>query len=122
MAETFEKHLASGGVISGATDLEPAPTHALIYTLNEKVTEIQVYPPFNRKNSEPLRDMSLWFLHENTMYLLKNAPREEKNISPVLNLAIQNGAEYIIQKYPNNWYHFATSEDLEQQILFQEQL
>ncbi|OIP85085.1 hypothetical protein AUK04_01610 [Candidatus Roizmanbacteria bacterium CG2_30_33_16] len=106
------------GVISGAIDIKPAPTHALISTEGNKVIEIQTYPPFDYTNPSLLRDMSLWYFDQRTLHLLKEVPSSELNISPVLNEAIKHGVEYMIEKYHDNWYHFATPEDLQVHINF----
>ncbi|KKQ34920.1 MAG: hypothetical protein US51_C0022G0007, partial [Microgenomates group bacterium GW2011_GWA2_37_6] len=120
MVRTFEAHFKSNGVISGAIDLEPAPTHALIYIEGHRVVEIQTHPPFDYKRPFALRDMSLWFFHQKTMHLLKNAPDKESDISPILNEAIKNGAEYLIEQYYDNWYHFGHPEDLHAHLGFRD--
>ncbi len=119
MASTFDAN--SGdiyGVISGGVDLQPAPTHALIFTEGNNVTEIQTYPPFHTDGRTPLRDMSLWYFDQKVMHVLKNAPDMELNISPVLNEGIKHGADYLIERYFDEWYHFGTPEDLQSHINF----
>lgn len=108
------------GVISGATDISPAPTHALISTEGNRVVEIQTYQPFDYTKPSLLRDMSLWYFDQRTLHLLKEASSTELNISPVLNEVIKHGAEYVVAKYNDYWYHFATLEDLRIHINFLE--
>lgn len=119
IAQTFDESPRDVyGVISGATDIQPAPTHALIFTEGNRVIEIQTYPPFDYTKPSLYRDMSLWYFDQRTLHLLKEAPSSELNISPILNEAIKQGTEYLVEKYYDNWYHFATPEDLRVHINF----
>jgi len=120
MAQTYETYSPENifGVISGAADLQPAPTHALISTEGNKVIEIQTYSLPTILKPSVYRDMSLWYFDQKTLYLLKNAPDSELNISPVLNEAIKHGADYLIEKYYDRWYHFGTPKDLEDHLEF----
>lgn len=120
MAQMFDIYSPNDifGIISGAADLRPAPTHALIYTDQSRVVEIQTYPPFDTLNPSIYRDTSLWYFDQRTLHLLKKAPPSELNISSVLNEAIKKGAEYLVEKYFDHWYHFASPLDLQTHIQF----
>ena len=118
MAHIYDsREVETYGVISGATDLTPAPTHAVISADGDSVTGIQTYPPLNLRESV-LRDMSLWLFDQKTLDLLKQAPITELNISPVLNSAIKQGIRYVVARYNGIWYHFGVPEDLNAELTF----
>ncbi len=101
------------GIISGAVNLEPAPSHALISAKDDVITAINTNPAsINNRRGDTLRDMSLWLFDQRTLDLLKQAPQAEINISPVLDKAIKGGVKYTVARYFGHWYHFGVPADL----------
>lgn len=100
------------GVISGAVDLSPAPTHPLIYHKGGFTTGINYNAKPMANNGNVLRGLNLWQMDQRTLDRLRVAPDSEVNISPVLDQAIRGGARYMVTPYAGEWAHFGSPGDL----------
>jgi hypothetical protein len=117
MAEKIEKEAL--GVVSGASDHTPAPTHAVIYTEeNEKITRIHLYPAIPGSPSNTLRDMTLHYFKPDIIALFEEAPKEEIHFSPIIQGSIESGKLFLAGRYDINWYHFVYPQDLNTSVSF----
>lgn len=113
VAELYEKEKSDGmlGVISGAVDHKPAPTHAIITVENGHAVEM-VFPPSKTWKEEQLREMQIAFYDGQFIFRLKRALQEQISISGIIGDAIQQGSDFVVDKYFYKWYHFVKPSDL----------
>jgi NDP-sugar pyrophosphorylase family protein len=103
------------GTISGATDHQPALTHAIIKTNNDLAVDLE-FPPSANWQPDDLRDIHVACFQPDFIGLLETSPENFNSISQVIAKAIKEGRDFQISKYCNPWYHFADPKDLEKQI------
>lgn len=120
IAELFHTTPNILGVDTGAVDITPAPTHALIHTDNNKITYIEMTPTIGNQSSNLLRDMGLYYFHKNFWYVLRRNPNKNINIGDAINEGIKIDGNFIANKYLDRWYHFAYPENLDVSIQFNE--
>lgn len=103
------------GTISGAADHQPALTHAIIRTNNNLALDLEFPPPENWQPDD-LRDIHVGCFQPEFFGMLESSPENHYNIAHVIAQAVKEGKNFQISKYCKLWYHFASPEDLEQQI------
>ncbi len=119
VAESYEREKGRGllGVISAATDHEPALSHAIITVENGHAVEM-IYPPTSTWNKDQVREMGIAFYDSQFFYRLKSAKPDQPYLSHVIAEAISQGVDFAVEKYFDRWYHFARPEDLQTTISF----
>jgi NDP-sugar pyrophosphorylase family protein len=119
IAETYEREKGNGllGVISAATDHQPALSHAIITTQNGHAVEM-IYPPSDTWTKEQVREMGIAFYDHGFFYRLKQARPDQTFLSHVISEAINQGVDFAVEKYFDKWYHFAKPEDLQTKIRY----
>lgn len=119
VVESYEKERGNGlmGVISAATDHQPALNHALITVENGHAIEM-IFPSTPTWNDNQLTEMGIAFYDNQFFYLLKNAKPDQTYLSHVITEAISQGVDFAVESYFDKWYHFLKPEDLQTEIRF----
>ncbi|MFH0773689.1 MAG: sugar phosphate nucleotidyltransferase [bacterium] len=119
IAETYEKEKSGDfqGVISAATDHQPALSHAIISAQNGHAIEM-IYPATPTWSEGQVREMGIAYYANNFFYRLRQARPEQTYLSHVITEAIGQGVDFAVEKYFDRWYHFGTPKDLQAKIQY----
>ena len=103
------------GTLSGASQHEPALTHALLTFRDGYVAEV-VFPPNPTWAVDQWRHMNVECYSPRFLRELEDAPGEVVNIIQVVAMVLREGKSFQASEYHKNWYHFAEPEDIEVRI------
>lgn len=110
VAERFAQEPGVVGVVSGAIDHSPAPTHSLLTIIDGYVREIE-YPPSSTWTHNQYREMHVAF-YDTTLFQIA-AASEQLFLTNVLKEVIhQNGALLGDEVCDGPWIHLAVPGDL----------
>lgn len=115
LAEKLKNEPDLTGVISGATDHVPAPSHGVIDHKSGIVEKIQIPPP-ESWSFDSLRDMSISIYRPDFLQKLLSAPDTVLAVSPLINESIKERGLFGVQRYAEKWFHFFKPTDLQQSI------
>lgn len=105
------------GVLSGASDHSPAPTHATIQSdiNNSKILEINFPPKENFHNTPNLwRSMDHWYFAQKMIERLTHQPANLTNISLTIQKQISSQDEYfLLAPYTGEWKHIYLPTDID---------
>lgn len=114
-----EKRLGNSplGVITGATDHQPALSHALIEEKDGHATRM-IYPPTASYIPDQLREVGVAYFDHGFFDRLRRARPDQTFLSHIISEAISEGEDFAVERYTDNWYHFFEPKDLNATIRY----